>query len=56
MEKSSSSHDYGCSTSQKKSCLLENLQGEDNYNRLHLKIEHNIRLNQYTNKFVCVIC
>jgi len=38
MKKSSSSHNYGFSTSQEIPRLLENLQGDDNYTALHIKI------------------
>jgi len=41
MQNSSSSHDYGCSTSQKIPRLSENLKGDDNYNRQCI-CEHNI--------------
>jgi len=40
MENSSSSHDYGCSTSQEIPHPLENLQGDDNYKTLHINPIH----------------
>jgi len=38
MENSSSSQDYGCSTRQDTSHLLENQKGDDNYKTLHIKM------------------
>ena len=50
MEKSSSSHNYGCSNSQEIRHILENRKGDDNYKTLHIKIRTQYSSNQYTNK------
>jgi len=38
MQNSSSSHHYGCSTSEEIFSNLESLKGDDNNNRLHIKM------------------
>jgi len=50
MENSPSSHDHGCSNSQEIRCLSENLNCDDNYKTLHIKMWTKYSLNQYTNK------
>ena len=55
MQNYSSSHYYGCSTSQEIH-LLENLKDDDKYKRLHTKMWTQYSFYQYTNKVVCVIC
>jgi len=56
MENSSSSHDYGSSTSQEIPCLLENLKGDNKYKALHIKMWTQYSHNQYSNKAACVLC
>jgi len=56
MENSSFLQDYVCSTSQEIPRLLENLQGDDNSNRLHIKMWTQYSLYQYTKKLVSVLC
>jgi len=56
MENSSSSHHYGCCTSQKIPRLLENLRGDDNYKTMQIKVGTQYSLNQYSNRAVCVLC
>jgi len=56
MENSSSSHDYGYSTSQEIPHLLGNLKCDYHYKRLHIKTWKQYSLNQYKNKVVCVLC
>ena len=56
MESSYSSHEYGCSTSQKIPCLLENIKGDYHCKILYIKIWTQYLFYQYTNKVVCVLC
>ena len=56
MQNSSSTQDYGCSSSPEIPCILENLKGDDNYKTLHIKLWTQYSLYQYTNKDVCILC
>ena len=40
----------------KKFRIVKNLNGDDNYKRLHIKMLTQYPLNQYTSKFVRVFC
>jgi len=49
-------HDYGCYNSQENPCPLENLQDDDNYKRLHIKMWTQYSLYQCTNNIEWYLC